>query len=1555
MKNARFLLGLLLMLLAATPAYAVITIGIGSASGAAGSTVSVPVTLFRPAGDTNAVFSASFRYDFPNPPLSASFSPSGAVPPAGAATSCGLAGGNRLLCSLTTNPATAIAVGSYVLGTVTFVVAPSATGVQTVSTTVLECTDSVGNSLPGACASMNGMITTNSEQAPITIRIGSGSGAAGSTVSVPVLLSRPFFSREVFSASFRFDFPNPPLSASFSSAGASPPANASTACGLIGGSRLQCALTTSPATAINFGDYVLGTVTFALAAAPQGTQTVSSTVIECTDGVGTNLPGACVGANGTISVLAAAVTYATPPSTLTFPALALGSNASANVPVAASSGNTTALQLAQCTISGSNAADFSVISPVGASTVAAGSATNVVVRFAPTATTPASRTATLSCATPNATAPSGAAFSVGLSGSVIQPSVNYAIPAASLVFSATAAGNNSSLNVPVSASAANNAALQLSQCTISGANSADFSVSSPVGASTVAAGSTSNVVVRFAPTGSAPASRTATLNCPTPNATTPNSMAFSVNLSGPVLQPTITYSAPPATLSFASTLPGTSVTAQIALTAAAGNTAPLQLGQCTIAGPDAADFSVSSPLGASTIAAGATANVVVRFAPTSASAANRSATLNCPTPNATAPSAISFSVALTGPIAPAAIGALTAAGAVNLGQLSVGQSRQRSFVFTNTSSVAGNVSCLLSNAPGYSLTPPGALSVPANGTGSYSLTFSASNPGSFSGTLDCTGSALVGSPISYALSILVLSPQAAPTLAMVATPTSAPVLSAITISWSLSTADGSCVPSGAAGSNWATLGTLPEAGARAVNLPATPGVSTFTLTCSNSAGSVSASVTATATAIPAPPPTPPVQSQTNGSTGQDANNASARPTVSDRASFIAFESVANNLIPGDTNSAQDVFVRNRLGNSLSRASVDANGAQLSRLVSGEPAIARDGLRVAFVTGTGILQTGAQSATRRVSNGQVRIYDARTGRATPISNAANGMPGNGTSNYPHMVDNLVVFQSEASNLGAEPDSNGVSDIFAHDLSSGVTTLLSAPNPGVASQGSTKAAGCGSARPHITVNNIAVFESCQVLSSGVTSTAISHIYATTALAKRSTLITRSAAGTAGSADSNNATISSDGSYVYFDSAADNLVASDTNGQRDVFRARITLSGSSLSVGPVERVSLSVLGAEGNGPSERPTTCGNGRYVTFESEATNLFPRLGGSAVRNILAKDMATGVIAKLSQTSAGIGATGASSEPTLSPDCSAAAFATEASNLSSIAQPGKSDVVLGSNPLNTNYTGHWQNPSESGWGLTVAHQGDTLFPNWFTFDTDGKPLWLGMLAGARLQPDGSFSGDLYRLRGVPFNLINGNPAFTSAPIVGQAKLTFTDAEHLRFDYTVGAVSQSKLLEPLTFAERSVCEFAPSEDLLTASNYTDVWDNSASESGWGIHLTHQGATLFGIWYTYDATGRDQWLTATASKAPNGQVFNGELRRVTGQPFSSINGSQAFLTAPVVGSVSFTFSNGKQGLMNYTLDDISQSKPLTRYGFGSPGAKCRSAAGQSTSAIGLQSVTR
>ena len=108
---------------------------------------------------------------------------------------------------------------------------------------------------------------------------------------------------------------------------------------------------------------------------------------------------------------------------------------------------------------------------------------------------------------------------------------------------------------------------------------------------------------------------------------------------------------------------------------------------------------------------------------------------------------------------------------------------------------------------------------------------------------------------------------------------------------------------------------------------------------------------------------------------------------------------------------------------------------------------------------------------------------------------------------------------------------------------------------------------------------------------------------------------------------------------------------------------------------------------------------------------------------------------------------------------------------------------------TNFQDLWWNPSESGWGINLAHQGDTMLATWFTYGADGLAHWLVGPDVVR-QPTGEFTGQLYRTTGTPFNQINGAVASATVTPVGSLTFTFTDGEHARMDYTVDGVAQSK---------------------------------------------------------------------------------------------------------------------------------------------------------------------
>ena len=114
-------------------------------------------------------------------------------------------------------------------------------------------------------------------------------------------------------------------------------------------------------------------------------------------------------------------------------------------------------------------------------------------------------------------------------------------------------------------------------------------------------------------------------------------------------------------------------------------------------------------------------------------------------------------------------------------------------------------------------------------------------------------------------------------------------------------------------------------------------------------------------------------------------------------------------------------------------------------------------------------------------------------------------------------------------------------------------------------------------------------------------------------------------------------------------------------------------------------------------------------------------------------------------------------------------------------------------LATNYQDLWWNApalSESGWGVNFAHQGDTIFATWFTYDHDHAPMWL--VVTANKSGPGMYSGTLFRTTGPAFNAVPFNPMSVVGTDVGTATFTFTNGNSATFAYTVNGVSQTKTI-------------------------------------------------------------------------------------------------------------------------------------------------------------------
>jgi hypothetical protein len=123
---------------------------------------------------------------------------------------------------------------------------------------------------------------------------------------------------------------------------------------------------------------------------------------------------------------------------------------------------------------------------------------------------------------------------------------------------------------------------------------------------------------------------------------------------------------------------------------------------------------------------------------------------------------------------------------------------------------------------------------------------------------------------------------------------------------------------------------------------------------------------------------------------------------------------------------------------------------------------------------------------------------------------------------------------------------------------------------------------------------------------------------------------------------------------------------------------------------------------------------------------------------------------------------------------------------------------GAVPDMTNYQDLWWRAggAESGWGINLTHQGDTIFMTWFTYDTDGSALWL-VAPNLAKDGNGNYSGALYRTTGPAFDSA-WDPSRVSATAVGSASLSFADASSGTLGYTVNGTSGAKPIAREVFA-------------------------------------------------------------------------------------------------------------------------------------------------------------
>jgi Tol biopolymer transport system component len=392
----------------------------------------------------------------------------------------------------------------------------------------------------------------------------------------------------------------------------------------------------------------------------------------------------------------------------------------------------------------------------------------------------------------------------------------------------------------------------------------------------------------------------------------------------------------------------------------------------------------------------------------------------------------------------------------------------------------------------------------------------------------------------------------------------------------------------------------------------------------------------------------------SGAEGDGDSGLDGRPAITPDGRHVAFESAAANLVSNDANGVLDVFVHDRVTGATVRVSVDSAGAEGDG-DSVAPALSEDGRFVAFHSFATNLVSGDTNGDPDVfvhdrdpdGNG---VFDEGNGVTTRVSVKSDGGQGNGRSRFPSISGDgsLVVFASDSTNL-VNGDSNGRSDVFLHDRGTAATTRVSVDSSGNEGDGDSRA-------PAIAADG--GFVAFQSLATNLVANDTNGRADVLVRDLASSTTFRVSVDSSGVEGDNHSfgppAITPDGEFVAFYSFAGNLVPFDGNLLADVFVHRVP-------TGVTTRVSVAPSGNQPNDGSELPAISSSGRFVAFESDASNLVANDANGA-RDAFVFDVLTATMTMVSANCAGLAGSGASRFVALSADGQLAAFGSEAGDL-----------------------------------------------------------------------------------------------------------------------------------------------------------------------------------------------------------------------------------------------------------------------------------------------------
>ncbi len=475
------------------------------------------------------------------------------------------------------------------------------------------------------------------------------------------------------------------------------------------------------------------------------------------------------------------------------------------------------------------------------------------------------------------------------------------------------------------------------------------------------------------------------------------------------------------------------------------------------------------------------------------------------------------------------------------------------------------------------------------------------------------------------------------------------------------------------------------------------------------------------------PPNGPTTRVSVSSAGNEANNNSDHPDISADGRYVAFFSGASNLVPDDTNDTGDIFVHDRKLGKTTRVSVNSAGSQANKW-SYHPAISADGRYVAFGSEASNLVAGD---TNNV--GDIFVHDLKTSKTIRVSVDSDGNQSVGSGSFRPAISadgRTIAFYSGATNL--VPNDITADDVFVHDRETGKTTRVSVSSAGVPGNSYSR-------DPAISADGryVAFWSIANNLVTGDTNE-WDDIFVHDRETGKTIRVSVDSDGKQADDYSESPSISADGRYVAFASPATNLVEDDTHECYydlppyfcwDVFV-------HDLKTSKTTRVSVDSAGNQSDDQdSLYPAISANGRYVTFESYASNLVnddTQMCGTEPNlfncpDIFVHDRHTGRTMIVSRNSNGDQANDYSMSAAISRSGQYVAYRSFANNLVSDDKNNEPDIFAHDRGKDYNYLPAVEIAPGVGWkvGIQVQNGGGSAAPIALTaYDAVGKSLSCG---------------------------------------------------------------------------------------------------------------------------------------------------------------------------------------------------------------------------------------